>query len=317
MPEPGSVAHERGGRLRSRMKRAAILLALLAGCSSSPGSEEASESTAGGTTTDAASSTSAASDASTSSSSSAGSSASGTQQCTALYGRPNENTGLTDDQCGPACPCQDGWQAPEYTAADIDALEALQLSTAFEPLRADPYATPEDFPLDESSVCAVTVEGSAYSLQTFADDAAAEAAGAQVTHDGACGVCSPLQDLAVYMRQGDLTEPVRACGLMGLSGGEEAQLECLRQLGFTEPCAQVWGYNTTHTRTMCLQVCLDLLDAPYHEPDGSLNACLQCDEDLSGPVFKAVAGRTRRNTGLASALCRPCEEVRRVIHRYD
>ena len=129
--------------------------------------------------------------------------------------------------------------------------------------------------------------------------------------------CSPLQDLAVYMRQGDLTEPVRACGLMGLSGGEEAQLQCLRELGFTEPCAQIWGYNTTHTRTMCLQTCLDLLDAPYHEPDGSLNACLQCDEDLSGPVFKAVAGRTRRNTGLASALCRPCDQVRRVVHRYD
>ena len=68
---------------------------------------------------------------------------------------------------------------------------------------------------------------------------------------------------------------------------------------------------------MCLQVCLDLLDAPYHEDDGSLNECLQCDEDLSGPVFKAVAGRTRRNTGLASALCRPCDEVRQVVHRYE
>ncbi len=254
---------------------------------------------------------------SSSSSSSSVDGSSGSEQCTALYGRPNDNTGLSDDQCGPACPCLDGWQAPEYTEADVEALEALELTAAFEPLSADPYATPEDFPLDESSVCAVLVAGSEYTLETFADDATAEAAGAQVTHDGACGVCSPLQDLAVYMRQGDLTEPVRACGLLGLSEGEEAQFECLRELGFTEPCAQVWGYNTTHTRTMCLQVCLDLLDAPYHEPDGSLNACLQCDEDLSGPVFKAVAGRTRRNTGLASALCRPCDEVRRVVHRYD
>lgn len=299
------------------MRRIAILLALLAGCSSdsstqsmqtSDASDDESSTTVG--------STSSTGFATTSSTSSADSS-SGSSQCTALYGRPNKNTGLSPDQCGPACPCLDGWEAPDYTSADIDALDALQLTASFDLLEDDPYATPEDFPLDDTSVCAVTVNGDDYSLETFADDAAAEAVGAQITHDGACGLCSPLQDLAVYMRQGDLTEPVRACGLMGISGGAEAQVECLRELGFTEPCAQIWGFNTTHTRTVCLQVCLDLLDAPYHEADGSLNACLQCDEDMSGPVFKAVAGRTRRNTGLASALCRPCDEVRRVVHRYD
>lgn len=110
------------------------------------------------------------------------------------------------------------------------------------------------------------VEGSDDSLETYVDDVAAEVAGAPVTHDGACRLCSPLQDLAVYMRQGDLIEPVRACGLMGLPGGDEAQLQCLLELGFTEPCAQIWGYNTTHTRTMCLQICLDFLDAPTTDP---------------------------------------------------
>ncbi len=55
---------------------------------------------------------------------------------------------------------------------------------------------------------------------------------------------------------------------------------------------------------------------PYQLPDGALNPCLQCDEDRSGPVFKAVAGRTRRNTGIASALCRPCDEVSPLVHRY-
>ena len=240
----------------------------------------------------------------------------GALECTLLYGRPNENTGLGPEQCGASCPCLEGWQAPEYTEADIAALEALTLTAPFALLPSDPYATPEDHPLDAESVCGVLVDGEGYSLQTFADDGSAEAAGATVTHDGACGLCSPLQDLAVYMRNPDLTQPVRQCGIVGLSQGEEAQQMCLRALGFTEPCAQIWGFNTTHTRTVCLQTCLDLLNAPYHEPDGTLNACLQCDEDRSGPVFKAVAGRTRRNTGLASALCRPCDEVRRVVHRY-
>ena len=42
----------------------------------------------------------------------------------------------------------------------------------------------------------------------------------------------------------------------------------------------------------------------------------QRDEDESGAVFKAYAGRTRRNTGLASTICRPCAEVRPLVHAY-
>jgi len=50
--------------------------------------------------------------------------------------------------------------------------------------------------------------------------------------------------------------------------------------------------------------------------DGRLNACLQCDEDRSGPVFKAIAGRTRRNSGIQSSIPRPTEEIAPVIHDY-
>jgi hypothetical protein len=85
---------------------------------------------------------------------------------------------------------------------------------------------------------------------------------------------------------------------------------------FDEPCAQVWYYNTLHTRRVCLSVCLRDLDRPYHLPDGGLNPCLACDETESGPVFKAVAGRTRRSSGLPNAMCRPCAEVRPLVHDY-
>lgn len=44
--------------------------------------------------------------------------------------------------------------------------------------------------------------------------------------------------------------------------------------------------------------------------------CLRCDEEQSGDVFKAIAGRTRRNTGLPNAICRPCSEARPLIHDY-
>ena len=58
------------------------------------------------------------------------------------------------------------------------------------------------------------------------------------------------------------------------------------------------------------------IDNPHHLPDGALNPCIQCDEELSGPTFKAVSGRTRRNSGLPSGLCRPCDTVSRVEHDY-
>lgn len=130
------------------------------------------------------------------------------------------------------------------------------------------------------------------------------------------GLCSTLEDLAVYIEKPDLTEPVRACGLMYPSGPAADHIACLRALGFTEPCAQIWYFNTVHTREACLGPCLLALEAPYNNPDGTLNECLQCDEIESGAVFRAVAGRTRRNTGVPSAMCRPCSEVERLVHRY-
>ena len=48
----------------------------------------------------------------------------------------------------------------------------------------------------------------------------------------------------------------------------------------------------------------------------SLNKCLQCDEDKSGPVFKSVAGRARRNSGLTSAINRNVDVFAYINHDY-
>jgi hypothetical protein len=157
-------------------------------------------------------------------------------------------------------------------------------------------------------------DGATYRLRDFASAAGALDAGGQVTHFGVCGRCSTLADLAVYASVPDLTEPVRACGLANLDGDVPALTSCIAAIGFTEACASIWAYNTLHTRDACLSECLEALDAPYNQADGSLNPCLQCDEDESGAVFAAIAGRTRRNTGLASSMCRPCAEVRPLEH---
>jgi len=243
--------------------------------------------------------------------------------CDGLFGQPNASTGLDESQCAPVCSCSGGvtFEFPDYGSDDLARLRAWVYNgdPALEQvLPESPYANPEAWVRDESDeVCAfTTTSGSTYALSTFASAAAATAAGAQVTHGGKCGMCSNLADLSAYLENPDLTTPVRDCGLLGISEGEAANMQCLRDLGFSEPCARVWYYNTVNTRDECGGLCFAALDDPFNLPDGSLNPCLQCDEDISGPVFKAAAGRTRRNSGLATAICRPCSEVLRIVHDY-
>ena len=77
-------------------------------------------------------------------------------------------------------------------------------------------------------------------------------------------------------------------------------------------------FNVENTRRECFGACLSswIRGEASTLPDGRLNACLQCDEDRSGPVFKATAGRTRRNSGIRSSIPRRDEEVAHVVHDY-
>lgn len=231
-----------------------------------------------------------------------------------LFGAPSSNTGLSAEQCGPSCGC---FSARAWSPAELDALRARVLDDAPSAPAVDPYsvATLDVAPAPAGSVCAVLPGADGhYRLQGYASASQAEAAGGFVTHAGRCGLCSSLADLAVYAGSPDLTAPVRNCGLQGMAEGHAVNVACLEKLGFSPPCAAIWAYNTTHTRTVCLQTCLAELKSKHHLPDGSLNPCIACDEEQSGPVFKAVAGRTRRNSGLPSGLCRPCESVAPIAH---
>jgi hypothetical protein len=240
------------------------------------------------------------------------------QTCEGLFGLPSENTGLSDSECQPVCHCgESSWQPLSTTEETILSFEAATLLDGPEPLTEDPYSETPDAAPDESAFCAIQraePDSTNYRLLTTGSEAEATEVGASITHKGACGLCSSLQNLSVYLRNPDLTDPVRECGMLGMLEGQEANIDCLMDIGFDFPCAQIWYYNTNHTRQVCLEPCLAALEDPHHNPDGSLNDCLQCDEDQSGAVFKAGAGRTRRNSGLASALCRPCDSVYQVTH---
>jgi hypothetical protein len=168
-------------------------------------------------------------------------------------------------------------------------------------------------------VCAIkynNTEKQNYYIKDFNSKEEAEASNFTVTHQGPCGACSTLRDLSLYMKEG-LTAPVRKCGFMGIFS-MKSTMKCLKDLGFTDSCSQIWMFNTVNTREKCFYICMYswISREPNTKPDGSLNDCLQCDEDLSGPIFKFYSGRTRRNSGIQSEIHRPDEQIYNLTHCY-
>ena len=152
-------------------------------------------------------------------------------------------------------------------------------------------------------------EKTSYELRSFASLSELSRDGYSVTHKGSCGTCSTLQDLSVYQSHKDLTAPVRKCG--SLIWNQKLNMKCLLKLGFTHECAKTWHFNTKNTAKKCFKICLKswISGEAYNLEDGALNSCLACDEYESGPAFKTVAGRTRRRSGLISAIGRPESEI--------
>ena len=123
------------------------------------------------------------------------------------------------------------------------------------------------------------------------------------------------------MNNFDMTTPARRCAMLNLLS-ESLMLQCYADMGMTEACGRMWGYNSANTRNLCLSSCMKeyflekigLGGNNGPAPECAMNACLQCDEDNSGPNFAKYAGRTRRNTGLESCITRPCEANKALTH---
>ncbi len=217
-------------------------------------------------------------------------------------------------------PAVAGDEGEEYDPAVIEAFYSKIIRNPIES-DGDPYRELQDgnwVEYPEEAVCAIKYEDDRihYEIATFTDESDAGSNGYTVTHKGHCGTCSTLQDLATYLYHRDLTTPVRKCSVMVWF--PNWSMYCLEELGFSAECAETWYYNAKNTARECLWPCLEswIRKEPFNKPDGSLNDCLTCDEECSGPVFKDVAGRTRRNSGIRSEIDRPEDEVYSIVHDY-
>eukprot|EP00808_Paulinella_micropora_P016830 g34307.t1 len=238
--------------------------------------------------------------------------------------------------CGPcwcinskeACP---SWEPrTNFSQAEIDSWKQQRPVEGVLRLQCDPFQNaacttiPPQATADlknTNAVCGFIFKNSSckeYTIHTFSSADAAQAAGAVVTHIGACGVCSTAQDFALYTGfEFDLTREGKNCAVKALLGKADKALKCFLDLGFTEPCARIWTYNAIYTADVCKTECLENIDEPNNgsPPECTLNECLQCDEDKSGPIFMPFAGRTRRRSGLRTEEARPCEHVARLVHQ--
>ena len=118
----------------------------------------------------------------------------------------------------------------------------------------------------------------------------------------------------------DLTAEGKRCAAIGL-GSERLGLRCYQELGMTEACAAIWLYNSLYTGDVCRAICIGFTATGNENngppPECELARCLQCDEDEAGPNFKKFAGRTRRGSGMLSAIVRRCDEVSFTVQQQD
>jgi hypothetical protein len=221
----------------------------------------------------------------------------------------------------------DNWNCQIDKKTALEKFKNKKLINPFPNFKTNPYKNHTTELLNEINaslsnntiVCAIKYKDEnkiLYEIENFESKQSAEEKGFIVTHQGKCGACSNLNDLAVYL-SGGLTQPVRKCGLLTILSSKLA-LECLKDIGFTNSCAEIWLYNSINTREECFSTCIIswIKNEPFADKNGKLNTCINCDEVISGPVFKYFSGRTRRNSGIESEIKRPDEQIYRMDHCY-
>lgn len=96
-----------------------------------------------------------------------------------------------------------------------------------------------------------------YRIKTYPSREDAELAGGFVTHMGNCGVCSALQDLAVYANVDFIgtTSPGNFCRRQSATSFQNG-LACYRDLGMTQDCAKIWADTSWNTAKNCFGSCV-------------------------------------------------------------
>jgi len=152
---------------------------------------------------------------------------------------------------------------------------------------------------DEENTC----ENSGfYRIKTYPSREDAESAGGFVTHVGNCGVCSTLQDLAVYANVDFIapTSPGNFCRRQASTSFENG-LACYRGLGMTQDCAKIWADTSWNTARNCFGSCVLRSTLPQSGNDYDVNSTESASKWYDLPVtlrnrFRSASNETETET---------------------
>jgi len=178
---------------------------------------------------------------------------------------------------------------------------------------------------DDSMVCgyvydssSTTCKGRKYEIQTFASADEATMTGAQIVHQGACGVCSSAQDFGARIKSyGTLeTESIKCATSFTFSQDFAKLNSCYSDLGFTEDCAALWSHFAATNGKTCAFDCFPtadgiILNGPA--PECKPSTCLECQEDFRDN-FDDIAGMRFNKAGITERITQSCDSFYRVMH---
>lgn len=171
----------------------------------------------------------------------------------------------------------------------------------------------------------VTCNGNSYEMKTFASSSDAESAGAVVTHESACGVCSNAQDLAVMgSKNTEVSQKFQSCGtayytqVQVLSKDPNSFFDelvaCIKELGYTNSCGLLWAHQVAVSSSLCVNECIGGAPLYGDPPACEYGDCIKCTAEKEGVAFNKFAGRTNLNSGIRETVIRSCSDFASIVH---
>jgi hypothetical protein len=142
----------------------------------------------------------------------------------------------------------------------------------------------------------------------------ASAGNMYITHTGACGVCSSLQDLAAFLDYSRLVTASSTCFLDWVSSGKGSispAVECYMDMGFSENCAEtlILYQKEIDARDCGTNCAAFALDGDQGQPScEDTSGCASCGSQVRAR-FALVAGRTFANSGYPSGTAVSCGAI--------
>jgi len=232
--------------------------------------------------------------------------------------------------CESGCHCYGSeGNCPSYPTITENMLPTFRALTHVNPkdLQCDPF---------ESSACVSTIEegeacvvdliapnatsesscpsGYSYRLQSVPSLDTAIADGQYITHTGACGTCSSLQDLALMIEYPNIPYKAQQCFFRStaLKYIDEA-ITCYEEVGFTLSCSTTLAY---HQRSIVQKECGYQCAAWAYDGDlgnpscQDVSGCGACVDELGiSARLELVAGRTFANSGYPSQKAQQCSDI--------